>query len=318
MGQLMPIPFDSKIQRSIARAFTREGANLFRRMSRHLSGVLGHNGIRVICLMSQMIFEAEEMGSHYVPVVHAILACLVLYRAQVDIADGFTYHLDTFKCMFRRNKMARNKFPEITRKRIMESAVRLFTLKGWNNVTIQDIVDDVGDITRGAFYHHFKSISDIIQSVTKEMMIQQDVFNNINDLENLNALDRLRQGIKYSILQSIKNGDQSTISREMISAEFVFSRITEGMRVVAPGIHKVIEEGNKDGSIQVAYPKQTAEIFTMLFDIWMNPGIFHVSREEFVQKIEHIALMFERIGMPIVNEELKNVFLELFDNVQEQ
>ncbi|WP_187274035.1 TetR/AcrR family transcriptional regulator [Paenibacillus sp. N3.4] len=214
--------------------------------------------------------------------------------------------------------MARNKFPEITRKRIMESAVKLFTLNGWNNVSIQDIVDDVGDITRGAFYHHFKSISDIIQSITKEMLIEQNVFKDIHDLENLNALDRLRQGISYSILQSIKNEDLSTVSRKMNSAEFVFSRITEGTRVVAPGIHKIIEEGNKDGSIQVAYPKQTAEIFTMLFDIWMNPGIFHVSREEFVQKIAHIGLMFEGIGMPIINEELKGVFLKLFDNAQEQ
>ncbi|MCU6709921.1 TetR/AcrR family transcriptional regulator [Paenibacillus sp. J5C_2022] len=214
--------------------------------------------------------------------------------------------------------MARNKFPEITRKRIMESAVRLFTLNGWSNVTVQDIVDDVGDITRGAFYHHFKTISDLIQSITKEMLMEHHVFNEINDLENLNALDRLRKGISYSIKQSIKNGDLSSASRKMNSADFVFSRITEGMRVVAPGIQKIIEDGIQDGSIQVAYPKQTAESFTMLFDIWMNPGIFHVSREEFVLKIEHIGLMFEGIGMPIVNNELKVIFLELFDSAQEQ
>ncbi|MGM1047564.1 MAG: TetR/AcrR family transcriptional regulator [Bacillota bacterium] len=213
--------------------------------------------------------------------------------------------------------MARNKYPEITRKRIIESAIRLFTLNGWDNVTIQEIVDDVGDITRGAFYHHFKTRADIIDAITKEMLMENNYFNEIPDLENLPALDRLRQGISFSILQSLKEDNLSTIPLKMNSAEFVFSRITEGIQVVAPGIQKIIEEGNQDGSIQIAYPKQAAETFTMLFDIWMNPEIFRVSRDEFIQKIEHIRLMFEGIGMPIVNEDLKNVFLDLFDKVQE-
>ncbi|GIN93228.1 TetR family transcriptional regulator [Siminovitchia terrae] len=213
--------------------------------------------------------------------------------------------------------MARNKYPEITRKRIIESAVKLFTLNGWDNVTIQEIVDDVGDITRGAFYHHFKTRADIIDAITKEMLMENNYFNEIPDLENLNALDRLRQGISFSILQSLKEENLSTIPLKMNSAEFVFSRITEGIQVVAPGIQKIIAEGNQDGSIQIAYPKQAAETFTMLFDIWMNPEIFRIGRDEFIQKIEHIRLMFEGIGMPIVNEELKEVFLNLFDKVQE-
>ncbi|MGN4123758.1 TetR/AcrR family transcriptional regulator [Lysinibacillus sphaericus] len=211
--------------------------------------------------------------------------------------------------------MVRNKYPEITKKRIIESAVKLFTLHGWDNVTIQEIVDDVGDITRGAFYHHFKTRADIINAITKEMLLEQNYFNEIPDLENLNALDRLRQGISFSILQSLKEENLSTFPLKD-SAEFVFSRITEGLHVVAPGIQKIIEEGNQDGSIKAAYPKQAAETFTLLFDIWMNPEIFRVNRDEFIQKIDHISLMFAGIGVAIVNEELKKVFLDLFDKVQ--
>ena len=53
--------------------------------------------------------------------------------------------------------MARNKYPEITEARILDTATKLFLEKGWEETTVQDIVDELGDITRGAFYHHFKS-----------------------------------------------------------------------------------------------------------------------------------------------------------------
>ena len=47
--------------------------------------------------------------------------------------------------------MARNKYPEITEARILDTATKLFLEKGWEETTVQDIVDELGDITRGAF-----------------------------------------------------------------------------------------------------------------------------------------------------------------------
>ena len=55
--------------------------------------------------------------------------------------------------------MARNKYPEITVEKILEVAQRLFLEKGYENTTIQDIVDELGGLTKGAIYHHFKLLS---------------------------------------------------------------------------------------------------------------------------------------------------------------
>ena len=43
--------------------------------------------------------------------------------------------------------MARNKYPEVTEERILEAAQRLFLEKGYDNTTIQDIVDQLGGLT---------------------------------------------------------------------------------------------------------------------------------------------------------------------------
>ena len=58
--------------------------------------------------------------------------------------------------------MARNKYPELTVEKILEVSQRLFLEKGYEQTTIQDIVDNLGGLTKGAVYHHFKSKEEII------------------------------------------------------------------------------------------------------------------------------------------------------------
>jgi AcrR family transcriptional regulator len=45
---------------------------------------------------------------------------------------------------------------ENTHKKILESAFRLFTVKGFNSVTVDQVMNGCG-LTRGAFYAHFTS-----------------------------------------------------------------------------------------------------------------------------------------------------------------
>lgn len=45
---------------------------------------------------------------------------------------------------------------EATHQRILESAIKLFSTKGFNQVSIDDLMRDAG-LTRGAFYAHFEN-----------------------------------------------------------------------------------------------------------------------------------------------------------------
>ncbi len=53
--------------------------------------------------------------------------------------------------------MARNAHPEVTRQRILDAAKKLFAQKGYERTTIQDILDELEDLSKGAIYHHFKN-----------------------------------------------------------------------------------------------------------------------------------------------------------------
>ena len=72
--------------------------------------------------------------------------------------------------------MARNKYPEQTVELILETARRLFLEKGYEATTIQDIVDGLGGLTKGAVYHHFKSKADIMNALGDKLFAENDPF----------------------------------------------------------------------------------------------------------------------------------------------
>lgn len=51
--------------------------------------------------------------------------------------------------------MARNAHPEVTRRRILDAAQKLFSEKGFEHTSMQDIVNELGNLSKGAIYHHF-------------------------------------------------------------------------------------------------------------------------------------------------------------------
>ena len=61
--------------------------------------------------------------------------------------------------------MARNKHPEETASLILDVAFRLFIEKGYERTSIQDIIDNLGGLSKGAIYHHFDSQEDILKEI---------------------------------------------------------------------------------------------------------------------------------------------------------
>ena len=60
--------------------------------------------------------------------------------------------------------MPRNKYPEQTVEKILDAAALLFLQKGYQNTTLQDIIDAT-KLSKGAVYHHFRSKEEIAQTL---------------------------------------------------------------------------------------------------------------------------------------------------------
>lgn len=94
--------------------------------------------------------------------------------------------------------MARNKYPEVTEERILEAAQRLFLEKGYDRTTIQDIVNELGGLTKGAVYHHFKSKEEILDKVGDQLFFQNNPFEAVKQRKDLNGLEKLREAVRLN------------------------------------------------------------------------------------------------------------------------
>ena len=152
--------------------------------------------------------------------------------------------------------MARNKYPEITVERILDAAQRLFLEKGYENTTIQDIVDELDGLTKGAVYHHFKSKEEIMDAVGDRMFEENNPFEAVRRRSDLNGLQKLREAIRLN--QSDEARTNMTIQSIPITRNprLLVEMIESNRRILTPYYLELLEEGNKDGSLHTEYAKE--------------------------------------------------------------
>lgn len=218
--------------------------------------------------------------------------------------------------------MPRNKYPEETVQKILDVSLKLFMEKGYENTTVLDIVDHLGGLTRGAFYHHFKSKEEVIDALTDKMFCENNPFEKVKQEKGLNGLQKLKMIMNDTTVES----DYRTISAQAVSLlenpKFLAEFIEGNKKVLVPAYQELIEEGIRDGSIQTEYPKQTAEILSFLTNFWMVPSIFPFTAEEGIARLRMVKEITTFLGVPIIDDELlkrlEESIVELGDENQEE
>lgn len=212
--------------------------------------------------------------------------------------------------------MARNKYPEITIEKILEAAQRLFLEKGYDNTTIQDIVDELGGLTKGAIYHHFKSKEEIMDALGDKMFFERNPFAEVRSRTDLNGLQKMKLVIQLN--QS--DQEMAEISKQSVSLlknpRILAGMIESNRRILSPLWLELIEEGNRDGSIHTKYAKEISELLPF-FDIWMMPSIFPADTSELQRKFECIRDMYCSMGLPLFDDELMGLAKRRISEIKE-
>lgn len=205
--------------------------------------------------------------------------------------------------------MSRNKYPKVTVEKILDVSQRLFYEKGYEKTSIQDIVNELGGLSKGAIYHHFKSKEDILCELEERIFKDNNPFAVVEKEKNLNGLQKL----KYVIELNQKNqamDENSQITEQFVplleNPHILASTIQSNRKYLSPCFRKLIQEGIDDGSIKTKYAKELSELLPLM-ELWMMPSVFPASDEEIEHKFEFLKNMFEKMGLPIFDENVVGI-----------
>ncbi len=150
------------------------------------------------------------------------------------------------------------------RNEILDVARKLVYTKGYEQMSIQDILDEL-KISKGAFYHYFDSKPALLEALIDRIGDEAEatIFPLLDD-PALPALEKLHRYFSVAVqwksaqkeymlaLLRVWYSDDNSIIRQKIFAK-MRDRVT-------PAFTRVIRQGIQEGTLSTPYPEQATEI----------------------------------------------------------
>src|SRR5260370_3811653 len=161
----------------------------------------------------------------------------------------------------------------VRRNEILDVAQRLVNTKGYEQMTIQDILDGL-QISKGAFYHYFDSKQALLEAIIERMVeeVEQLILPIVHD-PHLPALEKFQRFFaiinRYKITQKtfflellrVWYADDNAIYRQKLRVA--------GVKLVTPWLLVIIRQSIQEGVLTTPYPDQVGEV---VLSLAMNLG----------------------------------------------
>ena len=157
---------------------------------------------------------------------------------------------------------------ELRREAIIRTAEHLFLEKGYEETSIQDILDELS-ISKGGFYHHFDSKIALLSEISR-----QHVERDLERVQTEVRLGKLKPVQKLDLLLGALNmfsrGEPEftalVLKVSYLDGDVQFREQTRSFTIstLRPLMDEVIDEGMKDGSFFTRHPGGIGELLLML------------------------------------------------------
>jgi AcrR family transcriptional regulator len=159
---------------------------------------------------------------------------------------------------------------EAKRTEILNTAMGLVFTKGYDRMTIRDILDGTG-ISKGAFYHYFDSKEALLEAFIQQIVSATDAqLRPLAEHPDLSAQEKLRG--YFDAFRSLRTENVARIVAlshvwyEDVNA-LVRQKVASAVRVHrAPILARIIQQGLDEGVFEVAWPEVSGHLVLSLVD----------------------------------------------------
>lgn len=215
--------------------------------------------------------------------------------------------------------MTRKNNPKQTVENIISVSAKLFSEKGYDKTSMQDIVGALG-MSKGAIFHHFNSKEDIFNAVmNKQSEYAEQILNKwVDEMEGLTAKEKLMGILERNMNDQQIHSLDSILSSQIQSSHFVMANMQDCVNKSAPVFARIMYEGKEDGSITTEFPDECAEVFFLLINIWCDPIIFKCDISHLSKRLKFLQQMMIKMGVDIISDELIINHLEFIRKLYER
>jgi AcrR family transcriptional regulator len=223
-----------------------------------------------------------------------------LIKASIEYQILKRYNSNRPKSVFKKGgvKVAKEiKKGKFRKAELVEIAETLFLEKGYNETSIEDILD-ASSLSKGGFYHYFKSKEEVLSESIKMLMQNtrlelEPIVNN----EELDALSKLK--LFWERKNAVKKHKKKyaaylgmLMKSDFLLYKFYVTLAQEYVDLFA----KIIEQGAKEGVFKVKYPRETADILLRAVTSLPQSTYFDEYANNEVQQNHYSAALIEVIS----------------------
>ena len=209
--------------------------------------------------------------------------------------------------------MARNKYPEETVKLILDVSTRLFSEKGYDDTSLQDIINET-KLSKGAIYHHFSSKEDILKAIFHRLGNENaEIFAKIRDDSRLSGIEKLRNIFQTAVFHSNQSVLLTVSPCLLNNPRFLAMQIEQIYELIAPQfVEPILTEGVKDGSINIENPHEIAEAIMILTNVWLNPLVKMTDTEGMKKRCDTFNTLLKVLGIDgLLDNQTISAFVQL-------
>lgn len=157
---------------------------------------------------------------------------------------------------------------EVRRQELLDAARALFVAKGYDNTSINDIIDAVG-VSKGALYYYFASKAEILDAIAlQETDRIVEITRRIAADPGLTALEKInRNAVEVQLARAARARARYQIthaSGQTNNAKFAAKMHEYALQVGAPALQSIIEQGQHEGVFDAPEPAELAQLITRL------------------------------------------------------
>jgi len=184
--------------------------------------------------------------------------------------------------------------PEVRRAELLDTAERIFRLRGYAASTVEEIVREA-DVAKGTFYHYFTTKEEVLEALATRMVegMAKGLSRIVSD-QSLAPMDKLqRMFAKMQQAGAASRGVVDDLHRNGNRALHERNNV-EIVRVLGPLFADVIEEGKLAGTFNVDDAVSTVQ-FIMAGSLFLfGEGIFNWTARERAARVKAMKVLIRR------------------------